>query len=141
MLTVSKPVEGFLDFLREARSAYNIAQSEENDANNATQDILHSLELEDHRYHDYARLSSALRDVRRQRREAKDSVQRLQPLMDWIDKNNKTIKEMERLLGDIRKAETSTENRHYNNKTDIVQQTIGGKNETPETRQMPDIPL
>lgn len=127
MLTASKPVEGFLDFLREARAAYNIARSEESDANDATQDLLHSLELEEHRYHDCARLSSALRDVRRQRRAAKDAVQRLHPLVEWMDRNNRTIKEMERLLGDIRKAEASTENRHYNHKTDIVQQVIGGQ--------------
>lgn len=127
MLTASKPVEGFLDFLREARTAYNIARSEESDANDATQDLLHSLELEEHRYHEYARLSSALRDVRRQRRAAKDAVQRLQPLVEWMDKNNKAIKEMERLLGEIRRAEASIENRHYNPKTDIVQQIIGGQ--------------
>ena len=35
------------------------------------------------------------------------------PVLDWIDQNRTTIKNLERLLGDVRKTEKSTENRIY----------------------------
>ena len=44
-MKTSKQIEGFLDFLREAKTDYNIAVSCEKEANDATQDLLHSLEL------------------------------------------------------------------------------------------------
>ena len=39
-LKTSKQIEGFLDFLREAKTDYNIAVSCEKEANDATQDLL-----------------------------------------------------------------------------------------------------
>ena len=71
----SEHVENFLNFLREAQREYNIAADDEKSANGATQDILHSIELEEHKYHEYARLSKALREVRQERRRAKDIEQ------------------------------------------------------------------
>lgn len=68
----SEHIEGFLNFLREAQREYNIAADDEKSANGATQDILHSIELGEHKYHEYARLSKALREVRQERRRAKD---------------------------------------------------------------------
>ncbi|MCI8704187.1 MAG: hypothetical protein HFE60_07885, partial [Anaerotignum sp.] len=44
-MKTSKQIEGFLDFLRGAKTDYNIAVSSEKEANDATQDLLHSLEL------------------------------------------------------------------------------------------------
>lgn len=126
-MRASEPVEGFLNFLREAQQEYNIASAQEADANDATQDLLHSLELDRNGYHDCAKISIALRQVRQERREAKDRVQQLKPIMDWIGQNTKTIRELERLLGDVRKAERGMEGRFYNHKTDILKQTLGGK--------------
>lgn len=37
-----------------------MSEVNEQEANNETQDILHSLELQDHDYHDFARLSKEL---------------------------------------------------------------------------------
>ena len=123
----SKQVEDFLNFLREAQQEYNIALSREKDANDETQDILHTIELYENKYHDCARLSIALRKVRQERREAKDTEQRLKPIVDWAIENMKIVRSLEQLLGEVRKVEKSTENRYYTQKTDIVERILGGK--------------
>ena len=56
----SESLENFLGYLREVQQEYNIAGLTEQEANNATQDILHNLELCENKYHDLAKLSIAL---------------------------------------------------------------------------------
>ncbi len=70
----SQQIDGFLTFLRDCEQQYRMAEAEEQDMNSAIQDILHSLELEDHVYRGFARLSKELREIRRQRRRAKDTM-------------------------------------------------------------------
>lgn len=113
----SGQIENFLAFLRDCEQQYRIAQAEEQDANSATQDILHSLELEEHDYRDFARLSKELRGVRQTRRRAKDAMSVLEPVLSWAEGNRTVVKSLERLLGDVRKAEKSTENRIYTPRT------------------------
>lgn len=117
----SERIADFLNFLREAQQEYNIAMAEEAEANNATQDILHTIELRDNKYHDYARLSIALRDIRQQRRRAKNRIQALQPIVDMAGENAQTIKAFERVLGEVRKAERNAESRVYTPRTDIAE--------------------
>lgn len=114
----------FMEFLRRCEADYSMAQSLQADAEAETQDILHKLELEEITYHEYARLSKVLKEVRIKRREAKDIAEQLEPLVDWEAQNSKSIKELEKVLGEMRKAEKSKQNRHYNPKTDIVSTTL-----------------
>lgn len=127
----SEHIESFLNFLREAQREYNIAAEDEKSANGATQDILHSIELGEHKYHEYARLSKALREVRQERRRAKDIEQQIQPVQEWAAENAKAIKNLEQVLGAVRKAERSMQERHYISRTDIVQKILGGEEEQP----------
>lgn len=112
-LEVSRQIGGFLQFLRDCEQQYHMAEAEEQETNNLTQDILHSLELEDHDYHGFARLSKELREIRRSRRKAKDTMDTTAPVLDWVDKNLSFVKSLEQLLGTVRKAEKRTENRIY----------------------------
>ncbi len=109
----SQGIENFLAFLRETEERYRMSEVDEQEANNETQDILHSLELLEHDYHDFARLSKELKGVRQKRRSAKDTMSETAPVLDWIENNRQTVKSIERLLGDVRKAEKKTENRIY----------------------------
>lgn len=115
----SKGIEDFLRFLREAEEKFNIAQEEEIELNNQTQDILHFLELEKHPYHEYAKLAKKLKTVREERRKAKDYIQETGPIITWLENNRQTIKNLEQLLGTVRKAEKSTANRIYIPKSSI----------------------
>lgn len=112
-MTPSKTIETFLAFLRETEQAYRMAEADEQDANDESQDILHSLELKEHTYHEYAQMSKRLKQVRMDRRVAKDLQITTAPVVDWIHENPAVIKRLERLLGDVRKAEKSTQNRIY----------------------------
>ena len=115
----SKGIEDFLRFLREAEEKFNMAQEEEIELNNQTQDILHFLELEKHPYHEYAKLAKKLKTVREERRKVKDYIQETGPIMTWLENNRQTIKNLEQLLGTVRKAEKSTVNRIYIPKSSI----------------------
>lgn len=113
-------IEGFLDFMRNVKTDYNIAVSCEKDANDATQDLLHSLELCKNTYHKYARTAKKLAQVRKERRAAKDIREQLQPIVDWMEENGKFLFKLEMLLGNVRKAEKATEGRFYTPKTDVI---------------------
>ena len=123
----SEPIEGFLNFLRDAQESYNIAALSEKEADEETQAILHSLELNENTYHDGARLSVALAKVRKERRAAKDTRLQLQPVIDWAGQNTKTVKGLEQLLGTVRKTEKNLDCRFYKPKTDIVERTLEDK--------------
>ena len=123
-MNYSEQIEKFLNFLREARQEYDIAAAEETEANNATQDLLHSLELDDNKYHDSARIALALKQIRKERREAKDKEVKLQPIIDWSAENIRVIQELEQLLGAVRKAERNSVGRRYIPKTDVLKKTL-----------------
>lgn len=107
---ISSYIDDFLTFLRDCTQQYHMAVADEEERNNETQDILHSIELEDHDYHELAKLAKDIREVRQQRRVAKDTIATTTPVLDWIDTNKQTIKSLEKLLGEVRKQERYTEN-------------------------------
>ena len=131
----SEHIKAFLDWLREARRDYNIAVEDEQDANNEQQDILHSIELDDHSQHETARLTEVLKETRQRRREAKKQIERLKPIREFVDYKSDIIRAMERLLGDVRQAERLVENRSYTFRTDIVARTLseGGDEQQDES--------
>lgn len=113
MSTTSQGIETFLTFLRETERRYRIAEANEQEANDETQDLLHSIELEQHDDAEFAQLSRNLQRVRQQRRTAKDTMSETIAVLDWVDANRQVIKGLEQLLGQVRKAEKNTENRIY----------------------------
>lgn len=121
----SDHIKAFLDWLREVRREYNIAVEDEREANDQTQDILHSLEFDENGYHQSARLSRALRNIRRNRRMAKVVQEKLRPVLEWEEDNPETVKSLEKLLGAVRKAEKCVEGRRYTRRTDAVQRALG----------------
>lgn len=68
-MKASKDLERFLDSLKNAESQLNQATAGQQEAEAETQDILHSLELEKHSYHEMAALSRKLAEVRQARRQ------------------------------------------------------------------------
>lgn len=118
---ISQGVEYFLEYIRQTEQLYHISIANEQEANDATQDLLHSLELEEHDYHSSARIARKLKEVRQTRRAAKDLTLKTQVVVNWIDENRKTIKTLEQLLGEVRKAERNTENRIYTPKTSVIE--------------------
>ncbi len=67
MNQTSNGIEVFLTYLRETEQQYHMAEADEQEANDATQDLLHFIELEDHDHEEYARLSEELAQVKAER--------------------------------------------------------------------------
>ena len=109
----SEKIDSFLQFLRDCEQRFHMAEADEQEANAATNDIHHSMELEEHDKIGLLQLAEELTAVRRTRRKAKDTISELTPVLDWLENNRAVVKGLERLLGDVRKAERKTENRIY----------------------------
>ena len=120
-LTISHGISNFLEFIRNTQSQYRMAEAEAREADDTTQDILHSLELGEHTYHEYAQLSKQLKRVREQRRRGKDTAVVTAQVVEWAEKNATVIKDLEKLLGEIRKSEKNFANRLYTPKTNNVE--------------------
>mgnify|MGYP000474660211 FL=1 len=117
---ISEGIALFLDYIRDVQKCYRTAVEDEQEANDETQDILHSLELETHDYHSMARLSRKLKEVRQKRRKAKDLLAQAAPIVEWAENHTQELKSLERLLGIVRKEEKHAEGRFYTPKTDIA---------------------
>ncbi len=130
----SESISEFLKFMRTVHQEYNIATSQEADAEQATQDLLHRLELGEDGDTEMVKIAVTLRKIRRERRMAKDICICLKPLIEWLPANGTTLRSLERLLGEVRKAEKSTENREYRNRTSILEETLEKPEEATEER-------
>lgn len=119
-MKASKDLERFLDFLKSAESQLDQAMAGQQEAEAETQDILHSLELEKHSYHEMAALSRKLAEIRQTRRQHKDTAAQLTPVVEWTRENDGAVRSLQRLLGDVRKTERNTQNRFYTPRTDIL---------------------
>ncbi len=119
---VSAGLEAFLSYLREMEERSRMAEADRVEADAATQDILHALELGQHNAASRARLAQTLREVRRQRRAAKDTREQTVPVAAWAKENQAAVKSLERLLGEIRKIERQTENRVYIPRTHVLEE-------------------
>lgn len=123
-MNTSQSLSDFLEFLRQSQQDYNIAVDIELTKSKETQDILHKIELDDIKYHEYAKLGKALKSIRNERREAKNIQLQLAPLVGWIKENQNVVRGLERLLGEVRKAETNIKNAHYYPRTDVVNEIL-----------------
>lgn len=89
-----------------------------------TQDILHHIELKECTLFGYACLAMSLKRIRRCRRQAKKRQRVFGSIRDWIEQNQKYIKGLEKLLGEIRREEKSLERLVYKPRTDAVYRAL-----------------
>lgn len=120
----SEYIKEFLDFLRQSDTEANIAESILRDADDKTQDILHHIELNECTLYDFICLGIALKQSRQTRRKAKDKLATLLPVCMWVENNEKIIRELEKLLGEIRKEEKRMTSRGYRARTDTVRKAL-----------------
>ena len=119
---ISQGLEDFLDYLRETEQLLHMAEQAEQEANDATQDILHRLELVELDCDVACYLAFKLREVRQRRREAKDQTDQAAPVVAWLEDHRPVVKELERLLGEVRKQERRARDRIYTPKTNILEE-------------------
>ena len=81
------------------------------------EDILHEMELVDHKYHDVAKLGVELTDIRRRRRAAKNAIDLLDPIIKWRQEQAGPLTKLQTVLGTMRKLEERQNNLIYHKKT------------------------
>ena len=113
MKTISTDIANFLNFCRQGNSTYDIYSKDLEKCDKATQDLLHQLELGS--YKDRQRTATKLSRVRQARRAYKDYMEIYSPLYDFLHKseNEKFIKLLQEVLGEVRKQERRINNRTY----------------------------
>ena len=123
----SEQLSDSIRFLTSCKEEYSIAEQRYEDANSEIQDLLHLLELSDLTYHDGAKVAKALTKIRSDRRDAETVMTQLKPVVTWITDNPNVIKSLEKLLGEVRKAEriSNPDNRHYTQRTTIIKEVLG----------------
>ena len=122
----SEHISDFLNYIRSISQLHNMAIADEQEANKSVQDLLHLIELEDKSHNQLGHIGKQIRDIRRSRREAKDAQRVTSVLVDWVDKNKAVIKDLEQLLGSVRKAESTIANRSYYPRTDMIERIDTG---------------
>ena len=124
-MNTSSQIKQFLDFIRSVETTSRLSDEDRTMYDGQIQDILHFLELNEVPYLDRKKLTDLLPDIRRSRRIAKDTMATLAPLVRWMADHKKAIRDLEQVLGSVRKEEDRQQNRAYSYRTDIVQKTIG----------------
>ena len=113
MKTISTDIANFLNFCRQGNSTYDIYSQDLEKCDKATQDLLHQLELGS--YKDRQRTATKLAKVRQARRIYKDYIEVYSILYEFLHKpeNEKFIKLLQEVLGEVRKQERRINNRTY----------------------------
>ncbi|MCD8089559.1 MAG: hypothetical protein LUD81_02875 [Clostridiales bacterium] len=124
MTSFSIEIERFLNFLKEAQFKHNEAMTAGYEADAATQDILHNLEIYEHTCEEFAMLSEGLKKIRIDRRNAKDNKELLQYVVDWADEYKKAYRALEKVLSDVKNREKAIKTRTYKARTSIIKEIM-----------------
>ena len=108
----SEIISDFLNLLKDCDREYTAATSLLKDSEDASQDLLHQIELKD-TYAERCKTATKLATVRRDRRYYKDMKQEAELLHDFKDEYSKAINALQQVLGRMRKVEEYHEERNY----------------------------
>ena len=131
-MKTSEQIEAFMGLIRGAPIEYEAAREKISDADKEIQDILHWLENNEVPPVDgegAMLILGVIGMVRRDRRAAKDTETALRPVAKWAKTHKSTMDGLGQLLGDVRKAEKGTGDRHYTDRTDIMKEIFGEEDE------------
>lgn len=108
-------LSAFVKLMANVKSEYGAHQELVHTQDQLTQDFLHKLELETLNAVETMKLAKALRECRKVRRYHKDIIEELQPIIDYLSEpsRQKEIKQIERVLGEVRRKQTNHQNRRY----------------------------
>jgi 5'-deoxynucleotidase YfbR-like HD superfamily hydrolase len=113
---ITKPSEyitSFLNFLSDIQRSYDVSYDAVNDKDLLRSDLYHKIEDENTDYAERCKVATQLATCLRDRRYYKDRVEEAEPIVAFIDDNKRLIKDLEELLGKVRKIEKHHETRFY----------------------------
>ena len=106
-------ISDFLTIIRIAEQNCEVYKDLLANEDKLTQDILHTLELEDINYSEKAKLATKLRTNRKDRRYYKDVFMIIDELVKWKQEHKQSYEMLKQLLGRIRKIEQYQQERNY----------------------------
>ena len=109
----SEIISDFLDLMRECTAKYEFNFDEVHRQELLGTDLTHKLELQDLSYHEFAQTAKQIKQCQKDRRVYKDEVEELEPLKNWMVNNQSSFNSINKLLGEVRKAEDKHEERGY----------------------------
>lgn len=124
-------LEDFLAFLTAVEEQNRMSGQDLDETNLNLQDLQHFIEFGQAGGKEMLKVYKLYKQIRHKRRIAKENLEQCAPVMEWIDKNRRTIQDLRALLGKIRKIEQSQSNRIYIVRTDIL-------NEVTSLSSLPD---
>ena len=120
-MDAGKIIADFLALLEYAQERYATAYDEERNANDETQDILHSLEFEWYDTRKAARLARKLSEIRQKRRQAKNDMEIVGLISDFVNSHAALIKALQRLQSDVQTTKQDQAQRPYHFRTEIME--------------------
>lgn len=107
----SETLAAFLNMIVESREAHAFAYTQVGTQDKLTQDLLHELELG--KYETRRKTATTLANCRKERRYYKDIVEETELLCDWAEEFQTALRQLQEVLGKMRKVEKYHENRTY----------------------------
>ena len=120
-MDAGKIIADFLALLEYAQERYATAYDEERNANDETQDILHSLEFEWYDTRKAARLARKLSEIRQKRRQAKNDMEIADLIVKFQNGNAGAVKALQRLQGDVQTTMKNQARRDYQFRTEVME--------------------
>lgn len=114
----SAEISAFCRMMEDAVKDYTYCQEEVGRMDHLTQDYLHTLELDDLKYKERARVATKIAECRQTRRACKDTTEILEPLVTFLqsEKGKNMMNLMREALGKTRKVEERMQTRRYYNR-------------------------
>jgi len=112
-LKVSDEIANFLNIFKDIQVLNNCYIEEIKRQDKITQDILHSLEIDNLKTGERSKLATKLRENRKDRRYYKDRLEELEPLYKFYMNDKKSLEKLKQILGEVRKQEDYHKNRTY----------------------------
>lgn len=111
----SKELEYFLNFVDECMRDYTYNCEKLKTEEDLTQDLLHSLELDDLKCDARSKVATRLAVNRKNRRYYKDVVEEVTPVVEFFNESSTktTLNKMRELLGKLRKVDSYHASRTY----------------------------
>lgn len=125
-IVYSSEIENMLVFFSQCKDKFKECKSYMDEANNETQDILHTIELCNCTVQERNKLFKALSEIRRKRRLCKNEESVLAPIMEWMRNHEKEIQTLQQLLGTLRGVESSVNGeKFYRSRSDVFKNIFG----------------
>lgn len=114
--SISESIKAIITLFSDAISDHNYSYEQVNILDKETQDILHSMELDNLSKNERNRVATRLTRVRKERRVHKDIVEATEPLTAFLEseKGRQMCNLLNEALGKTRKVERYHRDRHYN---------------------------